>query len=72
MLVCVVVVVTQLACACVCVMRAALWAACPARALVSEAQRGACAACGTSVVCVVARAGCSVWVGRGCVWWIEW
>ena len=30
--------------------------------------RGACAACGAGVVCVVARAGCSVWLGtRVCV-----
>ena len=31
-------------------------------------RRGACAACGAGVVCVVARAGCSVWLGtRVCV-----
>jgi hypothetical protein len=54
------VVVTQLACVC------------DARGLVGGLcvrwcrRRRACTACGASVVCVVARAGCSVWLGRGC------
>jgi hypothetical protein len=60
LLVWVLVVVTQLACVC------------DARGLVGGLcvrlcrRRRACTACGASVVCVVARAGCSVWLGRGC------
>ena len=69
--VCVVVEVIQLSRACV--MRAALWAAWPARAVVLEAPRRSM----RGVWCERGLCCCACWVQRvagtrGCVWWIEW